>query len=321
VRQGVDRVQHIVRALKTFSRGDDDDRQPRRLDAPLLTALDMAAPEIRGRARVEQDLRPVPLVAASEVRLSQVFLNLLINAAQAIPPGAADRNQITVRLFTDARGWAVAEVQDTGCGVAPEIRASIFDPFFTTKPVGLGTGLGLSISQGIVRTLGGELTVESEPGHGATFRFALPPAGAAPAPATATPAAGTAPATTPTAPPRSGPRRRVLVIDDERLVAGSLERTLAAEHDVTLAAGGQEALERVARGEHWDRILCDVMMPGMTGFEFHSRLTAVAPALAGRVTFMTGGACERTRAFLASWPGGFLEKPIDAAALHRAVRA
>jgi two-component system NtrC family sensor kinase len=113
------------------------------------------------------------VVRASEGRLGQVLLNLLINAAHAVPDGKPGQNEVRVRLRAIA-GRVVIEVQDTGCGIAPEVRDRIFDPFFTTKPVGMGTGLGLSICHGIVTGMGGDITVESEVGRGSTFRITLP---------------------------------------------------------------------------------------------------------------------------------------------------
>ena len=117
----------------------------------LAFAEKMAAKEMRQRARVLRDMQPVPTVKANESRLGQVFLNLLLNAAQAIPDGAAAEHEIRIRTRTDGLGRAVVEVSDTGAGIAPRTCcARIFDPFFTTKPVGEGTGLGLSICLGIV---------------------------------------------------------------------------------------------------------------------------------------------------------------------------
>src|SRR5207249_7316162 len=136
-----------------------------------------------------------------EARLGQVLINLLVNAAQAIPPGSADRNEVSVTAYTDDRGRAVAEVRDTGTGIPPDVLSQIFDPFFTTKGVGPGTGLGLSICHGIVTSIGGEITVESEVGKGATFRLLLPPA--------STETAGAVPSAAKAAQPRHA---RILVI-------------------------------------------------------------------------------------------------------------
>ncbi|MCE9670196.1 ATP-binding protein [Myxococcus stipitatus] len=170
---GAHRVRQIVRDLRTFSRGDEDVATAVNLQAVLESAITMARGELKMRAQVVRDYRDVPPVEGSEGRFGQVFLNLLINAAHAIPEGRPEHNEVRVTL-RPAGERVVVEVRDTGVGMTPEVRARIFDPFFTTKPVGVGTGLGLSICHGIVTGFGGEISVESEPGRGSTFRVSLP---------------------------------------------------------------------------------------------------------------------------------------------------
>ncbi|MBU8894595.1 sensor protein [Corallococcus sp. H22C18031201] len=170
---GAHRVRHIVRDLRTFSRGDDDAVAPVQLQGVLESAITMARGELRHRARIVRDYEDVPPVEGSEGRFGQVFLNLLINAAQAIAPGAPERNEVRIRLRA-VESRVIVEVADTGAGMSPEVSARIFDPFFTTKPVGEGTGLGLSICHGIVTGFGGTISVTSEPGRGSTFRVSLP---------------------------------------------------------------------------------------------------------------------------------------------------
>ncbi len=307
--QGAERVHQIVRGLKAFARADEDRREPTCVAEALEAAISMSAHELKHRARVERELAPAPLVDGNEVRLSQVLLNLLLNAAQAIPEGSR-HGLIRVTLGTDARGWAVAAVRDNGCGIPRDDLSRIFDPFFTTKPVGVGTGLGLSISQGIVLALGGELTVESEVGTGTTFRVALPPSTAPLAEAPCE--RGGAPAVH---------QGRILVIDDEPLVAAAVRRALS-RRCVTVATGGQAALDLVRSGARFDHILCDLMMPEMTGMEFHAQLTREAPDQADLVTFMTGGAfTEAASAFVERHPRPWLEKPLDLEKLRRVVDA
>jgi two-component system NtrC family sensor kinase len=139
----------------------------------LEGAINMATPELKHHARVIKQLCEVPLIHGSEARLGQVFLNLLINAAQAIPKGAPDKNRVEVRLRQE-NGMVVIEIQDTGTGIPPEILDRIFDPFFSTKPRGVGTGLGLSICHDIITRLGGDISVESTVGQGSCFRVRLP---------------------------------------------------------------------------------------------------------------------------------------------------
>jgi len=171
---GGDRVSDIVRDLKTFSRGDDGGRGPVNVHAVLDLCANIARNQLRHRAKLVKNYGELPPIQATESRLAQLFLNLIINAAQAIPEGG-DVNANEVRITTRHEGsWGVVEIKDTGVGIAPEHLHRLFDPFFTTKPVGVGTGLGLSICHGIVSGLGGRITVESELGRGTIFRVFLP---------------------------------------------------------------------------------------------------------------------------------------------------
>ena len=306
-RDGGIRVREIVRDLKTFSRGYEDAKDPVDVRRVLQSALALAANELRHRAQLEIALSPAPPVLASEHRLGQVFLNLLINAAQAIPEGRAGEHRIRAATGAAADGRALVEIADTGSGIPPDVLPRIFDPFFTTKPVGVGTGLGLAICHSIVAALGGEITVETQVGRGTAFRVLLPSA-------EPRPAAQTELALSP-APPR---RARILVVDDEPLVGRAVQRILAP-HEVVACASGAAALAELSSGP-FDVVLCDLMMPEMTGIELHARLAAEAPEVARRIVFLTGGAFTTgAREFLAQVPNACLEKPFDPAALRAAV--
>jgi signal transduction histidine kinase len=175
-RDGAARVRDVVRGLRAFSRPGAGRRGPADAGAELEAALRLASNDIRRRARLETSLQPVPRVVSGDHELGQVFLNLLLNAAQAIPEGRAGENVVRVEAGTDSAGWARISVQDSGVGIPPEVQRRIFEPFFTTKPLGTGTGLGLAIAHSIVVAAGGRIEVESEAGRGATFRVLLPPA-------------------------------------------------------------------------------------------------------------------------------------------------
>ncbi len=309
-REGGERVRNIVRDLKTFSRTEDSHLSQVDVERVLESSINMTGNEIRHRAQLVRDYGVVPAVECNESRLGQVFLNLLVNAAQAIPEGHASSNEIRVSTRVDSAGRVQIEISDTGSGIPAEHLSRIFDPFFTTKPVGVGTGLGLAICHGIVTGLGGELSVESTLGKGTTFRVALPAASAQ---------AKADPAPEPEVRVRPG---RILVVDDEPLVGKALKRVLGPKHDVVLATSAKQGLEHVAHGERFDVILCDVMMPEMTGMELHAELLRVAPELAARVVFVTGGTfTEQAREFLDRVPNGRLEKPIDPGELARALFA
>jgi signal transduction histidine kinase len=173
---GVERVRRIVSDLKSFSRGDEEALGPVDVHGPIQAALDLAANELRHRARVVRCFGDVPYVHGNDKRLGQIFLNLIINAAQALPEGGADKNELRVTTSRDEGGRVLAEITDTGSGIDPSVLEHIFDPFFTTRPEGGGTGLGLWICQRIATGLGGEISVRSELGAGTTFCVALKPA-------------------------------------------------------------------------------------------------------------------------------------------------
>ncbi|HEX8794449.1 MAG TPA: ATP-binding protein [Polyangiaceae bacterium] len=173
-REGTDHALDIVRDLTMLARADREVNAPVDLPALLDSTLALANGAIASKARIERRYEPTPPVLAPRGKLAQVFLNLLSNAADAIPDGSPSSHVISARTYTDARGRALVEIRDSGCGVAPEIGDRVFDPFFTTKPLGAGTGLGLAICHRIVTELEGEITFESAPGA-TTFRVMLPP--------------------------------------------------------------------------------------------------------------------------------------------------
>ena len=311
-RQGGDRVRHIVRDLKTFATADDSRTGPIDVRRVLESSINMAYNEIRHRARLVKDYFPAPLVRASEARLGQVFLNLLLNAAHAIGEGDVDHHCIRIVARTDAKGRCVVEVSDTGRGISPDNLRRIFDPFFTTSP-GSGTGLGLSICQNIVATVGGEITVESAVGRGSTFRVTLPAAGEE----------GTDPVerTTPSVRPQAR-RARVLVIDDEPMMARAVQRLLESENDVVATSDPNAAVEQVRSGERFDAIVCDLMMPALSGMEVYDAICAIDLEQARRIVFMTGGAfTPRAVKFLESVDNVRIEKPLDRSALRAAIRS
>jgi PAS domain S-box-containing protein len=310
-REGAERVRKIVRGLRSFSRYEEEKRVALALPEVIDAAVRLTGNELKHRAMVVCELAPTPLVFADEGRLAQVLINLLINAAHAIPAGRTSDNRITVRTRTDDQGRAVLEVEDTGTGMPPDVQQRAFDPFFTTKPVGEGTGLGLSICHGIVTGLGGQITIESARVHGSIVRVALPPAPAEHLPASAV-IADAAPA-----PPR---RHRVMIVDDDPRVARALKRMLSVDHDLMLASCGAEAIEHVTAGARFDAIITDVMMPNMTGIELHERLADLAPDQALRMIFLTGGVFSaQTQAMLDAAGNPQLQKPVSSQQLRECV--
>ncbi|HUS30953.1 MAG TPA: ATP-binding protein [Kofleriaceae bacterium] len=301
-RYGTERVSNVVRDLQSLTRVKDEPNTLVDPNAVLERCFEIADHQIRHRARLVRELSPLPAVRASEGRLVQLFLNLVVNAAHAIPEGNADQHTLKVRSsFVDGR--VRVEVSDTGAGIASDALGRIFDPFFTTKEIGEGSGLGLAICRSIVTSLGGDIEVESEVGKGSTFVVTLP-VGSASSDSTAPAAAKVAGGL------------RILVVDDEPLIGKVVEQVLVG-HRVVSETSARAALARLQAGEIFDRILCDLMMPDMSGIELFNQLPAPVQK---QVVFLSGGAfTERARDFLARVPNRRLEKPFDTDALAAAL--
>ncbi len=302
-----DRVKHIIRDLKVFARNSERDAAgPINVHQVLELSMRMAQNEIRHRARLVKHLDAVAAVHGNEAKLGQVFLNLLVNAAQAIEDGNAEGNEIRVTARNGKEGFIEVEVADTGCGISAENLAHIFDPFFSTKPTGEGMGLGLSIAHQIVASMGGTIAVRTEVGKGSAFTVCLP--------AAATVTLVTSPDAGDQLPVHRG---KVLSIDDEPMVGTFVRRILSAQHEVEVVTSAISALERIKGGERYDVILCDVMMPQMSGLDLYWELHNVAADQAKRMVFLTAGAFTTSaRAFFELTSNPRLEKPFDAQALR-----
>ena len=304
-----ERVRAIVRDLRVFSRPEDDRRGSVDIHHVLESALRMARNELRQRASVVLAFGTVPAVEGNEGRLGQIFLNLIVNAAHAIPEGRGLDDTVSVGTRMEGE-MVVVEISDTGSGIPPEIMPRIFDAFFTTKPIGVGTGLGLAICHRLLTAMNGRVEVDSAVGVGSTFRVFLPRA-----------RSGAAPEVTESAPAPLSPGRRcsILVIEDEPALGRVLGRLLAPNR-VTAVLRAREALDRMNAGEAFDLILCDLMMPEMTGMEFHDELARTNRSAAERIIFMTGGAVTAdAREFLESVANVQLDKPLDIPRLRRLV--
>jgi two-component system NtrC family sensor kinase len=311
VAQG-DRMGKIVRNLLFFAR----QRPPERVSVDLNQVLEQTLALrfnqlLLSGIQVEKDFAPdLPPIIGDSSQLEQVFLNLLLNAEQAILE-ARGEGVITLRTRPSEDGrLAVAEVIDDGPGIPAELLPRVFEPFFTTKSVGTGTGLGLSVSYGIVEGHGGRLGAQSRPGR-TVFTLELPagrPAARAEAPA----AGGRGMA--------SGTGRAALVVEDEGPVR-ELIATLLTEAGwrVDLADGGRAALARV-RAEPYDLIVSDLKMAEGSGPEFYARARAHDPALARRFVFITGDTANADQwAFLEGADVPVIEKPFHPAVFQEAV--
>jgi PAS domain S-box-containing protein len=310
-RVAADRVREIVRDLKIFSRGEDDHHGAVNVEHVLESTLRMAWNELRHRAKVVRSYAKIPNVDAHEPRLGQVFLNLIINAAHAIPAGNFEANEIRISTSVDASGRVVISIGDTGSGIPPEVRPRLFTPFFSTKPVGVGTGLGLAISHRIITQFGGTISYDTEVGKGTTFHITLPAAGAVVVPPHIEKIRAQSPASR---------RGNVLVIDDEENLAQALRRLLGIEHDVTAVYRARDALDLLELGTRYDVILCDLMMPQITGMELHAEVVRIDSGQAARIVFLTGGAfTPLAREFLVNSTNRRIEKPFDIKDVRRLV--
>src|SRR6266849_5634277 len=286
----------------------DTDHTRDLLEAVAEEVLHLLSNELRHRARVVRDFEPTPQVEGSEAHLGQVLVNLLLNAAQSIPEGEADRNEVRASVRAAPGGEVDLEVRDSGAGMSPDVLARVFDPFFTTRAVGSGSGLGLSICHGIVASLGGRIEAESTPGRGSAFRVTLP---ASPGKVASPP---------PRAESAEAPRGRILLVEDDPLVARAVQRTLARDHEVVFVESGRAALQELAR-EKFDLVISDLMMPEMTGMDLHAELLRTHPEMARRMIFVSGGAfTDAAREFLRRIPNPQIEKPFDPQRLRALVR-
>lgn len=312
--EGTERVRRIVRDLVRFGRPDDVDSQPVEVHGLLDSAIEIADVQLRHRAQLARDYRSNGYVRGSDARLGQVFLNLLVNAAQAIEAGAPRQNLVRVATRDLEDGRVEVAITDTGSGMPEHVRTRIFEPFFTTKPVGEGTGIGLAISSDIVTSFGGEIVVESEVGRGTTFRVRLrasnddPPS--RPAHVIREDSGMRA---------RASSGMRVLVVDDEPLIREMVCDALS-QHDVTAVSTGREALAEILDKE-WDLILCDMILPELSGLDLYRELEQRRPAVLDKLVFMTGGDFSRKGPRL---PNGArvrrLEKPFSIKTLRALVR-
>ena len=311
---GVERVRIIASDLKTFSRGDEGSWLLVDIGRVAQSAINLAHNEIRHRAELSVDIEPaLPRVLGSETRFVQVLVNLLVNAAHAIEEKGEGRGRIALRMGREG-GEVFIEVEDTGAGIPEGPVERIFEPFWTSKPKGVGTGLGLSICHGIVTSAGGDIrVVRSRPGEGTLIRVELPAAGASPEPYE--------PDLSDTdldAPAGAG---RILIVDDEVKLAQTLALALGDGFDVVVAGSGREALDVLADDRDWDLVLCDLMMPDVSGMDVYDAIAEQMPQLLPKLVFMTGGAfTSRARQFLKRYRPRRLQKPFALDEVERLLR-
>ncbi|MEQ9324363.1 MAG: response regulator [Polyangiaceae bacterium] len=307
--QGIRRIHAITRDLGAFSRISSDETERVDLNDVIRSAINLTRNEVRHIARIELELTDLPPIVADKAKLTQVFVNLLINAAQAMADTSKTNHRIRVVTRRDD-GLLVATVQDTGGGITQEHLTRVFDPFFTTKPADRGTGLGLAICNDTVRRHGGEIHVDTVAGVGTTFEIRIPED------------TGLSPTHSPMSPPPAAaptPPARLLLIDDDAVVRRSLSRVLRRHHTVEGVDGGKAALSALRPDAPYDVILCDLMMPDVDGAAVLDHIKENAPALEDRIIFISGGAFTPRSSKVVDSGHLVIEKPVDQAKLLAAI--
>ncbi len=315
IRAAGDRAADLTRQLLAFSR--------KQVMQPRIIELNRVLSDLEGMLRrlIGEDVafaldlaKGLELVRADPALVTQVVMNLVVNARDAMPRGGKLRVR-TLQQRAPAGGelvegtYVCVAVEDTGTGIPPEVKERLFEPFFTTKPVGKGTGLGLSTSYGIALQSGGTLTVDTEMGRGSTFTLWLP---------------ATSAQRTPTPQPlgKGGEvAGTLLLVEDDASVRDVAMRLLElAGYRVIVAQSGEEALELVAEAGPIDLLVTDVVMPGVSGRELADALTQVRPGL--KVLYMSGYTEDAVvqRGVLAG-EVALLQKPFTKEGLLAATRA
>jgi CheY-like chemotaxis protein/nitrogen-specific signal transduction histidine kinase len=308
-REAATRVRTIVRDLDVFSRAGDDSRALVDLEHVLDSALRLAWNEIRSRATLRRELHDAPRVWGNQSRLGQALLSLILHMVHGIEEGNPEHNSISVDLYADELEHVVIVLRDSGRPLSEGAKASLLQPFSSVRPA--ASALGLSICQRVIAEHGGTITIES--GEHNELRVVLPACAQAELESHTDPRDSEV---------RALRRGCVLVVDDERLITQVVRRTLTRDHDVVTLDNAAEALRRLEAGERFDAIVCDLMMPGLTGMDFHARVLRDFPDLADKIVFFTGGAfTPRAREFLRSVPNQRVDKPVAGYELRQVINA
>jgi PAS domain S-box-containing protein len=329
ISQEAERAGRIVKNLLLFSREAKPERRPVSLNEVIERTLSLRSYELKlENIEVELALEPaLPLVLADAAQLQQVVLNLIVNAEQAIVEARGEEprdGHILIRTHRAAGDRLTLEVSDDGPGIAAEIASRIFDPFFTTKPPGVGTGLGLSIVYGIVQEHGGEVTVDSLPGRGATLLVELPALPVSGSNFTSLePAAGrreTGVISIPVSDWKAA-WKDILIVEDEPTVANLIADVLTEEgFRVEMLLDSREALRKLEQ-KRYSLVICDLKMPNLDGPGLYRALVRRENPMQHRVLFVTGDTMgPRSIEFLKTSALPYLAKPFLVEELKEAVR-
>ena len=299
--EGVNRIRSIVKDLRIFSRLEEDRLEYTSINEIIDVAANMTFNEVKYKARLEKNYSKLPQIVADKGKLAQVIVNMLLNSAQAITKGSINENKIRISTRTENQEILIT-IEDTGCGIPENIIGSIFEPFFTTKPKEMGTGLGLALCADIIHKHNGKITIRNTSEKGTCIEISLPLESAL---------------------SKKGPvtqkefamahnRRTILLIDDETLLLKAYKRYLESDYFVITKESAEAAFELLEKEKNIDLILCDVIMPGMSGVDFYKKLKNEMPMLAKRLIFCSGsGFGSSSREIRDIYDNVFIEKPIS----------
>ena len=283
-----ERARIIVRDLLTFARNIRLEDKPVDLNGLVQTSVTLLKPQLQQNnihLTTTFDFG-LPKICADPHRLEQVFINLITNSIQALA-GRPQKKTINISSCHQ-NGFASISITDNGPGISPEVLNHIFDPFFSTKQVGAGTGLGLSICFGIISAHNGRIWAENKPDGGTVFNIQLPiPAKPLPAPKTNLPKPQSQLPTSVDA-----ASVRILVVDDEIYLLNLIKRVLkSSRYSVETANNGAEAFKKIS-ALPFDIIICDVLMPGVSGIELYRQVTTTYPSMFNKFLFITGNVVD-----------------------------
>ncbi len=302
---GTERVRRTVRDLKIFSRPDSMKMGPVDLDKILTAACSMARSEMQGRARLSADLPTLPQVTGSEGHLAQVFLTLLLHSVENVIQGRPDAREVRVKAARSSSSSVTVDIQCAGAG-EEQPPGSMALPASANEEL---PGFGLAFCRNVVETCGGEMFADRTATGSLGFRVTLPIS------------LHTAETRRPSAwRDDTAWRAKVLVVDDEPRIGTAIARILGPGHEITAVHSAEEALAHLERGEEYDVILCDVVMPKMSGPDLYRAIESRVPRFSPRVVFMTGGPLStRGSEVPDNATNAHLEKPFSPEAIRDAV--
>lgn len=307
--KGIQEISSIIKELKGYTRLEQKELSAVNVHEAIQFAINMAYPQFHEVTQLKTDFADnIPLLFLDNHSLQQVFLNLIVNAAQAMELNQRDNNCIIIKTRLEDDRIRI-DISDTGKGMTAEVISKIFEPFYTTKSAGAGTGLGLSICSDIINSIGGEIYVESTLGVGSAFSIYLPiqlkitAADEVNKPVL-----------------QQAPRKKIIVIDDEPTLLIIMKRVLEKHHEV-MSYNSRAALEfLVKNSDDVDAIVTDLNMPDVNGIDLYNYVAANIPRLKDRMIFVTGGTyTPAVKEFLASVDNICLTKPFTSEQLRQAI--